>query len=185
MFAQRARPLHAVMSASVRTPAANRRRRLRLRLAAAGAAPTAGRSGVRLAVHHRRPGGDQLYDQTMCAIELEQAAEGVADPTLRPGSGLALIVARAQVRTARLRPREPPVLGLRAAGYPRDEIAEVTGHSQRTIDRQPMRARRKRRDALRAGTATGSAPSVSALRESSRGGVRRRACERVQRHGQR
>jgi DNA-binding CsgD family transcriptional regulator len=47
------------------------------------------------------------------------------------------------------------VLGLRAAGYSRDEIAELTGESHRTIDRHLGRARRKLRDALWAGPALG------------------------------
>ena len=75
---------------------------------------------------------------------------------MRPEGSLALIAASEQIRAARLRPREARVLGLRAAGYSRAEIAELTGESRRTIDRQLGRARRKLRDALRAVPAIGS-----------------------------
>jgi DNA-directed RNA polymerase specialized sigma24 family protein len=47
------------------------------------------------------------------------------------------------------------VLGLRVAGYSRDEIAELTGESHRTIDRELGRARRKLHDAVRAAPAIG------------------------------
>ncbi|HET6870885.1 MAG TPA: sigma factor-like helix-turn-helix DNA-binding protein, partial [Solirubrobacteraceae bacterium] len=77
------------------------------------------------------------------------------DREVTPEPSLSLIAAGEQIRAARLRPREARVLGLRIAGYSRDEIAELIGESHRTIDRQLGRARRKVRDALRAGPAIG------------------------------
>jgi len=74
---------------------------------------------------------------------------------LGPAGRLELIAAGEQIRAARLRPREASVLGLRVAGYTREEIAEATGKSHRTVDRQLGRARRKLRDALRAAAAVG------------------------------
>ncbi len=74
---------------------------------------------------------------------------------IRPERSLELIAAGEQIRAARLQAREARVLGLRVAGYRRDEIAELTGDSRRTIDRQLGRARRKLRDALRVRPAMG------------------------------
>jgi DNA-directed RNA polymerase specialized sigma24 family protein len=97
----------------------------------------------------------KLDHRTARLIELDQLAEGTADLTHRPECSLALIAAGEHVRAARLRPREARVLALRTAGYSREEIAELTGDSHRTIDRQLGRARRKLRDALRAAPAIG------------------------------
>ncbi|MBV8220215.1 MAG: sigma-70 family RNA polymerase sigma factor [Solirubrobacterales bacterium] len=96
----------------------------------------------------------KLDQGTTRLIHLDEA-EVATD--LSPGaeSSLELIAAAEQIRTARLRPREAQVLGLRAAGYSREEIAELTGESHRTIDRQLGRARRKLRDALQAAPAIG------------------------------
>ena len=82
-------------------------------------------------------------------------AEVAPDPRSGPERSLELIAPAEQVRAAGLRPREARVLGLRVAGYSRDEIAELTGESHRTIDRQLGRAQRKLRDALRADAAVG------------------------------
>lgn len=43
---------------------------------------------------------------------------------------------------ADLPPRQRRALGLQAAGYSYDEIAELTGDTHRTVERQVMRARR-------------------------------------------
>ncbi len=66
------------------------------------------------------------------AVGLDHALEVPAAPVLGPDGRLELIVAGEQVRAAQLRPREARVLGLRTAGYTRDEIAELTGGSRRT-----------------------------------------------------
>jgi DNA-binding NarL/FixJ family response regulator len=70
------------------------------------------------------------------AIGLDQLAEVATVQTHGLESSLESIAAGERVRAARLRPREARVLGLRAAGYSRDEIAELTGESHPTIDRQ-------------------------------------------------
>ena len=155
LFARHARRLHAVVSATVRTSAANVddacgfawlqlvSHRPPAAIAFAWLRTTAVREAVKL---DRRTAG---------AIGLDEAAEVAVDPAMRPEGSLELIAVGQQIRTARLRPREARVLGLRAAGYSRDEIAEVSGESHRTIDRQLGRARRKLRDALWARPATG------------------------------
>jgi DNA-binding CsgD family transcriptional regulator len=86
-------------------------------------------------------------------IDLDAVAEVALEPTQGPERSLEVIAAGQQIRAARLKAREPRVLGLRVAGYGRHEIAELTGDSHRTIDRQLGRARRKLRDALRADAA--------------------------------
>ena len=60
---------------------------------------------------------------------------------------LALIAAGDEVRAALLRPREPRLLGLRVAGYTRDEIAERAGDTYRTVARQLGRAQRNLKSA--------------------------------------
>ena len=155
LFAQHARRLHGVVSATVRTSAAN-------------VDDACGFAWLQL-VSHRPPASIaftwlrttavreaiELDRRTAGAIGLEEAAEVAVDPAMRPEGLLEVIAVGQQVRTARLRPREARVLGLRGAGYSRDEIAELTGVSHRTIDRQLGRARRKLRDALRADAAVG------------------------------
>lgn len=155
LFAQHARRLHAVVSATVRTSAANVddacgfawlqlvRHRPPAAVAFAWLRTTAVREALKL---HRRTGR---------SIRLDQVAEVAVDPILRPEAALELIAAGQQIQVARLRPREARILGLRAAGYSRDEIAELTGESHRTVDRQLGRARRKLHDAVRAVPAIG------------------------------
>ena len=77
------------------------------------------------------------------AVGLDQVLEVAADPVVGPEGRLELILVGEQIRAARLQPHEARVLGLRAAGHSREEIAELTGDSHRTIDRQLGRARRK------------------------------------------
>jgi DNA-binding CsgD family transcriptional regulator len=76
-------------------------------------------------------------------ISLDELAEVAADATGGPKRSLELIAAGELVRAALLGPREARVLGLRVASYTREEIAELTDDSYRTIDRQLGRARRK------------------------------------------
>ena len=97
----------------------------------------------------------KLHLRSARAASLEQAAGERGGSGWRTEGSLDVIAAGEQIRAARLRPREARVLGLRVAGYRRDEIAELTGDSHRTIDRQLGRARRKLRDALRADAAVG------------------------------
>lgn len=155
LFAEQARRLHTVVSRSVRTSAANVddacgfvwlqlvRHRPPAAVAFAWLCTTAVREAVKLDLRSARVAG------------LDQLAEVAAAPIRRPESSLELIAAGEQVRAAGLRPREARVLGLRVAGYSRDEIAELTGESHRSIDRQLGRARRKLRDAVRADAAVG------------------------------
>jgi DNA-binding CsgD family transcriptional regulator len=49
-----------------------------------------------------------------------------------------------------LRPREARLVGLRAAGYSREQMAELTGDTYRTVERQLGLAQRKLRFAHRA-----------------------------------
>lgn len=67
-----------------------------------------------------------------------------------------LIVAGEAITQARLHPREARLVGLRAAGYNREEIVELTGDTYRTVDRQLVRAQRKLRHARRAEAKVGS-----------------------------
>jgi RNA polymerase sigma factor (sigma-70 family) len=155
LFVQHARRVHAVVSATVRTSAANVDdacgfawlQLVRHRPPAAAAFVWLCTTAIREAV--------KLDRRTAGAIGLDEAAEVAADPAMRPEGSLEVIAIGQQIRTARLRPREARVLGLRVAGYNRDEIAEIIGDSRRTIDRQLGRARRKLRDAVRAAPAIG------------------------------
>jgi DNA-directed RNA polymerase specialized sigma24 family protein len=61
-----------------------------------------------------------------------------------------VLLARAALSGARLRPREARLVGLRVCGYDRRSMAELTGDSQRTVDRQLVRAQRKLATARRA-----------------------------------
>jgi RNA polymerase sigma factor (sigma-70 family) len=149
LFAEHARRLHAVVSRRVGTSAANVddacglawlqlvRRRPPAAAAFAWLCTTAVREAIKL---------DRRMSRT---VGLDHAFDLAADPVLGPDGRLELIVAGEQIRAARLTPRGARVIGLRAAGYSRAEIAELTGESHRTIDRQLARARRKLRDALR------------------------------------
>jgi len=146
LCAWHARRLHAVVSATVRTSAAN-------------VDDACGFAWLQL-VRHRPPAAVtfawlcstavreaiKLEHRLVRSIGLDQPAEVAPDPAFRPEGSLELIAAGEQVRAAGLRRREARVLGLRVAGYTCDEIAELTGDSHRTIDRHLGRARRKLRD---------------------------------------
>jgi DNA-directed RNA polymerase specialized sigma24 family protein len=54
-----------------------------------------------------------------------------------------VLLARAALSGARLRPREARLVGLRVCGYDRRSMAELTGDSERTVDRHLVRAQRK------------------------------------------
>jgi len=54
-----------------------------------------------------------------------------------------VLFAREAIAAARLRPRESRLLGLRAGGYDRRSMTVLTGESERTVDRQLVRAQRK------------------------------------------
>ena len=79
-------------------------------------------------------------------VDLDTVADLVAEPALGPDRRLGLMVAGKQIRAARLRPREARVLAFRVAGYSRREIAQLTGDSDRSVDRQLVRAQRKLND---------------------------------------
>jgi DNA-directed RNA polymerase specialized sigma24 family protein len=86
----------------------------------------------------------KLHRRTARTAGLDLVAD-VADPVARTVGRVELIATGEQIRAARRRPREARVLGLRAAGYSREDVAELTGDSERRIDRQLGRARRKLR----------------------------------------
>jgi DNA-directed RNA polymerase specialized sigma24 family protein len=150
LFAQHARRLHAVVSATVRTSAANVddacgfvwlqlvSHRPPAAVALAWLCTTAVREAIKL---------DRRMGRT---VGLDRAFDLAADPVVGPDGRLELIVAGEQIRAARLRRREARVIGLRAAGYGREKIAELTGDSCRSLDRQLGRARRKLEQARRA-----------------------------------
>lgn len=61
----------------------------------------------------------------------------------------ATVVARGRVRdaAAAMTERQRRMIGLQAAGYSHDEIAQITGSTQRTVERQIERGRRRARAA--------------------------------------
>jgi hypothetical protein len=61
-----------------------------------------------------------------------------------------VLLARAALSGARLRPREARLVGLRVCGYDRRSMVELTGDSARAVDRQLVRAQRKLAQARRA-----------------------------------
>jgi DNA-binding CsgD family transcriptional regulator len=79
-------------------------------------------------------------------VALDTVADVVPGPALGLDRQLGLIVAGEQIRAARLRPREARILAFRVAGYSRREMAQLTGDSDRSIDRQLVRAQRKLND---------------------------------------
>lgn len=149
IFARHARRLQAVVSRTVRTSPAN-------------IEDACGFAWLQLVCHQPEPPtafawlcttavrkAVELDRRTGRAVGLDQVSEVPADPLLGPAGRLELIGAAEQIRAARLRPREARVLGLRTAGYSREEMAKLTGDSHRTIDRQLGRARRKLDEARR------------------------------------
>jgi DNA-directed RNA polymerase specialized sigma24 family protein len=98
----------------------------------------------------------RLERRSVRTVELDTVADVVAGSALGLDRQLALIVAGEQIRAARLRPREARVLGFRVAGYSRREMAELTGDSDRSVDRQLVRAQRKLNDAREARREIGS-----------------------------
>ena len=88
----------------------------------------------------------RLEWRSVRTVELDTVADVVAGPALGLDGRLGLIVAGEQIRAARLRPREARVLAFRVAGYSRREIAQLTGDSDRSVDRQLVRAERKLND---------------------------------------
>jgi DNA-directed RNA polymerase specialized sigma24 family protein len=155
LFERQAGRLEAVVRQRVRTSPANVedacgfawlqliRRRPPGHVAFAWLCTTAIREAVRLHRHGAH---------TVC---LEQIAEAPADTRHGLDGQLELICAGEEIRQARLRPREARLVGLRAAGYSREQMAELTGDSYRTVDRQLGRAQRKLRAARRAEASVG------------------------------
>jgi RNA polymerase sigma factor (sigma-70 family) len=150
LFERHAPQLRAVVSRSVRTSPVNvedacgfawlqlMRRRPPAAVAFAWLCRTAIREAVKL---HRRAAE---------TVSLDEAGEVAGDSPHSADRHLELIIAGEEVRAARLRPREARLLGLRVAGYSREEIVELTGDSYRTVDRQLSRAQRKLLTARRA-----------------------------------
>lgn len=85
----------------------------------------------------------RLERRSVRTVELDTVADVVAGPELGLDRRLELMVAGEQIRAARLRPREARVLAFRVAGYSRREMVQLTGDSDRSVDRQLVRAQRK------------------------------------------
>ena len=88
----------------------------------------------------------RLERRSVRTVELDTVADVVAGPALGLDRRLGLMVAGEQIRAARLRPREARVLAFRVAGYSRREMVQLTGDSDRSVDRQLVRAQRKLND---------------------------------------
>jgi DNA-directed RNA polymerase specialized sigma24 family protein len=93
----------------------------------------------------------KLHRRAARTTGLDEVADAATDPRYDVDWRVELIGAGEEIRQARLQRREARLVGLRAAGYSRDEMVEVTGDTCRTVDRQLARAQRKLRDARRAG----------------------------------
>jgi RNA polymerase sigma factor (sigma-70 family) len=74
----------------------------------------------------------------------DRAAEP-ADERARPELQVELLAAREVVAAATLTARERRIVGLNAAGLTYTEVSKVTGNSERTVERQLLRGRRKLR----------------------------------------
>jgi DNA-directed RNA polymerase specialized sigma24 family protein len=92
----------------------------------------------------------KLHRRTSWLVALDELDEAAADPRGMLEGRLELMAAGQQLGEARLRPREARLVGLRVAGYSREEMSELTGETCRTLDRQLGRAQRKLRVARRA-----------------------------------
>ncbi len=144
LFERHAPRLKAVVSSHVRISAANVedacgfawlqlvRHRPRRSTAFTWLCTTAIREAVKL---HRRA------SQT---VGLDRVAD-VADARHFLDGRLELISAGQEIREAGLRPREARLVGLRVAGYSREQMAELTGETCRVVDRQLGRAQRRLR----------------------------------------
>jgi DNA-directed RNA polymerase specialized sigma24 family protein len=81
-------------------------------------------------------------------VEIDCLAERLAnDPRLDPEHRAEVLAIGQVIASADLAARERRLTGLRVLGYTRRQMAALTGESDRTIDRQLVRARRKLRDA--------------------------------------
>jgi len=77
-------------------------------------------------------------------VELDRLGEHpVKDPRHELERRLELLAAIQKLAEAGLRPRERRLIALRGLGYSRRQMAELTGDSCRTVDRQLGRAQRK------------------------------------------
>ena len=85
----------------------------------------------------------KLHRRSAETVALDEVAEVPGAPHHQPENRLELIAAGQDVRAAQLRPREARLLGLRVAGYSREQMAGLTGETDRTVDRQLGRAQRK------------------------------------------
>jgi RNA polymerase sigma factor (sigma-70 family) len=147
LFQAYAAPLFAAVAATVRTSPVNAEdacafawlQLLRRRPSAAVAFAWLCTTAIREAV--------KLQRRTAQTVDLDQVEEVSPDPHSRPKGQLELIVAGEEIKAARLRPREAKLVGLRVAGYSREQMAELTGDTHRSVDRQLGRARRKLRHA--------------------------------------
>ena len=150
LFEQHANGLLAAVSATVRTSPVNIedacafawlqlvRCRPEPRSAFGWLLTTAIREAVKLDRYGRR------------VTDLDRLADHpVRDPRQELEQRLETLTARHAIEEARLRPRERRLIGLRALGYSRAQMAELTGDSHRTLDRQLGRAQRKLSNARR------------------------------------
>ena len=87
----------------------------------------------------------KLHRRGARTVALDEVAEVAADPHHEPDGSARADRRRRGHPAAQLRPREARLLGLRVAGYSREQMAELTGETGRTVDRQLGRAQRKLR----------------------------------------
>ncbi len=91
----------------------------------------------------------KLHRRAARTVGLDEVADLATDTRHGVDWRLELISAGEDTRQAWLRPREARLVGLRVGGYSREEMAELTGETHRTVDRQLGRAQRKLNDARR------------------------------------
>jgi DNA-binding CsgD family transcriptional regulator len=98
-----------------------------------------------VAIRDRDPRGNEAPPPGLQTVHLDDLIDHAAEPSRRFDDRLELIASAQELSRAHLRPREARLVGLRAAGYSREQIAELTGDSCRTVERQLGRAQRKLR----------------------------------------
>lgn len=86
----------------------------------------------------------KLHRRTSQTVALDRMTDA-ADARHSLDWRLELIGAGQEIREASLRPREARLVGLRVAGYSREQMAELTGETCRVVDRQLGRAQRRLR----------------------------------------
>ena len=150
LYENHARSLQAVVSRRVHTSPAN-------------VEDACGFAWLQLVRHGNRPASTfawlcaiaireavKIHRRAARTVGLDEVADAATDPRYEVDWRLELISAGEEIRQARLGPREARLVGLRAAGFSREQMAELTGDTYRTVDRQLAGAQRKLRVARRA-----------------------------------